>query len=192
MDLKDFKIRNTRPEEADIVIDILETGAKWLHANNIKQWPLGMFSSAEGRRDIVEGIDGERCFMIDYCSPDDSSGTPILAGLFVLNADDPFDGELWSDVEDWKDALYLHRLIFQEPFRGAGLTGKVIEFAEDKVKESGRHYLRLDCIAHSESLRRFYREKCRGRGKGGLLELSTRWNPERQLEFARFETRVVP
>lgn len=180
----------TRPDEANIFIDILEAGAAWLHANNIKQWPLGMFSSPEGRQEVLGAIETGRCFMIDYHSSDHENSTFKTVGQFLLNANDPFDATLWSDVEDWRDALYLHRLIIQEPFRGIGLTPKVMEFAEAKVKEAGRHYLRLDCLANSEPLRRFYRERCRGREKGGYGEVSTRWDPERQLEFARFEGRV--
>ncbi|KAF9897493.1 hypothetical protein BX616_005505, partial [Lobosporangium transversale] len=130
------------------------------------------------------------------------------AGLFVLNYEDDFDKDLWEGyVEDWKDAIYLHRLVLKKPFRGIGLTAKIIVFTEQKVKEAGRHYLRLDTLAANTGLRRFYRERCRGKeedddeeeeeekeggggGRGGgrgLKELETVWNPTWGLEFARFE-----
>ncbi|KAF9994399.1 hypothetical protein BGZ79_000842 [Entomortierella chlamydospora] len=137
--------------------------------------------------------------MIDYrpsktLNGKDNSGHDVvqIAGLFVINYDNSFDEILWKGfAEDWKDALYLHRLVIRKLYQGLGVTPKIVEFVENKVKEAGRHYLRLDCLAGNASLRRFYREKCRGREKGGLNELSTVWSPELELEFARFEIQVT-
>ncbi|KAG0230660.1 hypothetical protein B0O80DRAFT_183539 [Mortierella sp. GBAus27b] len=194
MNLEEFKIRNTRPEEEDILVDTLEAGAAWMKSKNIKQWGVGMFCSPEGRQRIQETIAEKEYFMIEHHSPTTENGTPtpMLAGMFILSATDPFDKALWDDTEDWTDALYLHRLIFLESYRGVGLTAKVIEFAEDKVKEAGKHYFRLDCIGSSERLRQFYRERCRGGDKGGLRELSIKWEPALEQDLARFESRVVP
>jgi hypothetical protein len=187
----------------DEFIDILEAAAEWLMANNIKQWPPGMFRNPISRATMLTGIANKQYYSIDYHRPSSNNGTPgastkpEIAGLFVTNFDDPFDELLWKEYltgkgGDWKDALYLHRLVLKTPFKGVGLTPKIIEFVEEKVRESGRHFLRLDCLANNERLRKFYGEKCRGAGKGGLGELSTVWNPDLQLEFARFELQVVP
>ncbi|KAG0304633.1 hypothetical protein BGZ97_001393 [Linnemannia gamsii] len=205
MKLQDFTIRNTRPEEVDEFIDILEEAAEWLHSNNIKQWPLGMFRNPASRASMLTGIANKQYFTIDYHHHPSGTGataTTVIAGLFVTNYDDSFDELLWKEYltsqgKDWKDALYLHRLVLKTPFKGCGLTPKIVEFVEGKVQESGRHFLRLDCLADNERLRRFYRTKCRGvdgegKEKGGLNELPTVWNPELGLEFARFELQVVP
>ncbi|KAF9119517.1 hypothetical protein BGW39_000256 [Mortierella sp. 14UC] len=203
MQLQDFTIRNTRSEEVDEFIDILETAAEWLMANNIRQWPLGMFRNPTSRASMLTGIANKQYYTIDYHNSSSNNDIPgastktEIAGLFVTNFDDPFDELLWKEYlaeqgGDWKDALYLHRLVLKAPFKGVGLTPKIVEFVEEKVKESGRHFLRLDCLANNERLRRFYGEKCRGSGKGGLNVLPTVWNPDLELEFARFELQVVP
>ncbi|KAF9117327.1 hypothetical protein BGX30_005584 [Mortierella sp. GBA39] len=203
MQLQDFTIRNTRPEEVDEFIDILEEAAEWLHSNNIKQWPLGMFRNPASRANMLTGIANNQYFTIDYHSPSSGKGTEVgeakteIAGLFVTNYDDSFDELLWKEYlltrgHDWKDALYLHRLVLKTPYQGVGLTPKIVKFVEGKVQESGRHYLRLDCLAGNERLRKFYRTRCRGVGKGGLEELETVWNPDLGMEFARFERQVVP
>ncbi|KAF9095733.1 hypothetical protein BGX27_001216 [Mortierella sp. AM989] len=199
--------RVTHLKEVDTFIDMLETAAEWLKANNIKQWPPGMFRNADSKAQILNAIAAQQCYMIDYRPSQVSNGvTDIVdgksnsehdniqtAGLFVINYEDSFDEILWKGyVEDWKDALYLHRLVLRKPYQGVGLTPKIIEFVENKVIEAGRHYLRLDCLAGNAGLRRFYREKCRGCEKGGLNELSTIWNSEWELEFARYEIQVVP
>ncbi|KAI8605000.1 hypothetical protein EDD21DRAFT_175088 [Dissophora ornata] len=176
-----------------------------------------MFRNPTSRAQILTAVDAQQCFMIDYRSSSShfslpasngashigdnvngnnngSSTSPAeVAGLFVINYQDPFDERLWKGfVEDWKDALYLHRLVLQKPFQGVGLTPRIFEFVEQKVRDAGRHYLRLDCLAGNAPLRRLYAEKCRGKGKGGLKELGTIDVPEWQLEFARFEIQVVP
>ncbi|KAF9200576.1 hypothetical protein BGZ49_009183 [Haplosporangium sp. Z 27] len=192
----------TRPEEVDNFINILETAAEWLFANNIVQWPPGSFRHEDSRAQILKAIAEKQCFMIDYHPSEIKDGNSSvsqgenndnIAGLFVINYENSFDEELWKGfAEDWKDALYLHRLVLRKPYQGVGLTPKIIEFVETKVKEAGRHYLRLDCLARNAALRKFYREKCRGPEKGGLKELSTTWNSELELEFARFEIQVAP
>ncbi|KAF9288177.1 hypothetical protein BGZ68_000720 [Mortierella alpina] len=196
MDLSNFTIRNvihssfTQVHELDEFIDTLETAAEWLKANNIKQWPPGMFR--DSRASILKDIIAKRCFMIDYrpSSPDPSI-TDTVAGLFVLNYDDSFDELLWGRyAEDWMDALYLHRLIIKKPFQGLGLMPSIVAFAEEKVKEEGRHFLRMDCLADNSVLRRYYRERCRGIGKGGFKELTTVWNADLAMEFVLFEIQV--
>ncbi|GJJ71642.1 hypothetical protein EMPS_03992 [Entomortierella parvispora] len=197
--LDDFVIRKARPDEAETVIEMLELTSRTLLENNIIQWPVGMFTSPEGRQQIHDGTAAGRYFMVDYrsCTSCSVSEEPAgqgaeIAGLFLLNDEDPFDALLWKGfAEDWLDALYLHRLLVKEPFQGCGLTGKVMAFAEDRVRQMGRHFLRLDCLAGNLPLRRFYKEKCRGKGKGGMNELTTVWNPELELEFARYELRVA-
>ncbi|KAI1317466.1 hypothetical protein EDD11_008403 [Mortierella claussenii] len=193
--MDDFLIRNTRLDEVDTFIEILEETAVWLKANNIIQWPPGMFRNPESRLQLLDAIAAHQCFMIvDRCSPGDDLDKECheqIAGLFVLNYEDRFDEILWKDsVDDWKDALYLHRLVLKKPYQGMGLTPRIIEFAVRKVKEAGRHFLRLDCLMGNTSLRRFYRERCQGQNKGGMRELSAVWNSDLQLEFARFELPV--
>jgi len=179
------------------VVEMLELTSRTLLEKNIRQWPVGMFTSPEGRQQIQDGIAGGRYFMLDFRpsssdSDDPTSAVAEIAGLFLLNDEDSFDALLWKGfAEDWLDALYLHRLLVKERFQGCGLTGKVMAFAENRVQQVGRHFLRLDCLAGNLPLRRFYKEKCRGKGKGGMSELTTVWNPELELEFARYELRVA-
>ncbi|KAF9562232.1 hypothetical protein EC968_005362 [Mortierella alpina] len=190
MNLLDFTIRNTQIYELDEFIDTLETTAEWLKANNIEQWPLGMFRDSRGS--ILRDIVGRRCFMIDYRpSTPNPAITDTVAGLFVLNYHDDFDRLLWDrHADDWMDALYLHRLVIKKPFQGLGLMSAIVAFAEKKVKEEGRHFLRMDCLAANSVLRRYYGEWGLGKGKGGFKELKTVWNADLHMEFARFEIPV--
>ncbi len=53
-------------------------------------------------------------------------------------------------------ALYLHRLASVMPGRGFGAA--MLAAAEEQAMTAGAEFLRLDCSAESEGLRRYYRE----------------------------------
>ncbi|KAG0094750.1 hypothetical protein BGZ93_006822 [Podila epicladia] len=130
-----FSFRPAEPKELDIFIDILERAAEWMVANKLNQWIPGSF-----------------------VAPNTRSGTII--GTFTLNYTDAFDEMLWKDlVEDWSDAVYLHRLVVEREYKGYGLGPKALMFAEVEGLKRGKHYLRLDCMADNKLLKAYYREK---------------------------------
>jgi ribosomal protein S18 acetylase RimI-like enzyme len=57
---------------------------------------------------------------------------------------------------------------------GEGLGGQLLDRAEDRTRQAGRRFLRLDCAADNERLRGCYRER-------GFVELGRRefrdWGP---------------
>ncbi|KAG0067382.1 hypothetical protein BGZ93_000781 [Podila epicladia] len=170
--------------------------AVYIRSQGINQWPPGMFRSPSGQADLTTAIAQGRCYTISYAltSSDNLSGkASITAGVFMLGYDDPFDQALWDGLADhasWTDALYLHRLVLLHRFQGYGLTALIMAFAKEMVRASGRHFLRMDCLYENEKLRRFYGERCLGKGKGGLRELDMIVHPEIGWEFARFELEV--
>ncbi|KAF9898527.1 hypothetical protein BX616_003910, partial [Lobosporangium transversale] len=154
-----------------------------------------------------------------------SSSSGTIAAIFALNYEDPFDEMLWSPLlgpDHWKDAIYVHRLVVEPSFQGKGIVPQILAFVENLVIEKGKTFLRLDCRANNPRLRKFYREKCRGKvvmisnennnnnnsnNNGndkdgvvqeqvlqvqGLEERGTFRNPKTGIEYARFERRIVP
>ncbi|KAF9319295.1 hypothetical protein BG003_009505 [Podila horticola] len=197
MSLDDFNIRPTRPDEILEYTTILEDMALYIRSQGINQWPPGMFRSLEGQADLATAIAQGRCYIISYNTP-----TPVptssygkepvttTAGIFMLGYNDPYDQALWDGLADhapWTDALYLHRLVLLHRFQGCGLTALIMTFAQQQVRASGRHFLRMDCLYENEKLRRFYRERCLGPGKGGLRELPVIVHPDIGWPFTRFE-----
>ncbi|KAF9425146.1 hypothetical protein BGZ94_007802 [Podila epigama] len=182
-----FAIRNTLPEELDLYIDILERAASWMEANNLRQWIPGTFRQLEARNHIQTAIQNQNSYVVVHVA----SGT--IAAIFALNYEDPFDEMLWAHyAKDWKDAIYVHRLVVEPEFQGQGIVPQILQFTEDLVGPKGKHYLRLDCRGNNPNLRKFYREKCRGHELGGLTEMGTYTNPATGIEYARFERLVVP
>ncbi|KAG0318572.1 hypothetical protein BGZ97_003557 [Linnemannia gamsii] len=163
-----FSFRQAKPNELDIFIDILERAALWMEANKLNQWIPGSFVAPKTRAHIENTISiGNAFFIIKSSSTSTSTSTSAsdndnetIIGTFTLNYTDPFDQMLWTDlVEDWSDAVYLHRLVVEREYKGYGLGPKALHFAELEGLKRGKHYLRLDCMADNKLLKAYYREK---------------------------------
>ncbi|KAI1317334.1 hypothetical protein EDD11_008703 [Mortierella claussenii] len=168
-----FLFRQATPDELHIFIDILERAAQWMEDNKLNQWIPGSFVAPKTRAHIEHTISLGNAFFIikqDFnstSSPAASLGEQTeqaaagsIIGTFTLNYTDPFDEMLWRDlVEDWTDAVYLHRLVVEREYKGYGLGPKALMFAEREGLKRGKHYLRLDCMADNKLLKTYYREK---------------------------------
>ncbi|KAF9953864.1 hypothetical protein BGZ65_004401 [Modicella reniformis] len=168
-----FLFRQAKPNELEIFIDILERAAQWMEANKLNQWIPGSFTAPQTRSHIEHTISiGDAYFIIkNYPIPANSTRTsaastlPVpssgtIIGTFTLNYTDPFDEMLWKDiVDDWTDAVYLHRLVVEREYKGYGLGPKALMFAEQEGLKRGKHFLRLDCMADNKLLKAYYREK---------------------------------
>ncbi|KAF9431035.1 hypothetical protein BGZ94_000034 [Podila epigama] len=183
-----FSFRTVQPKELDIFIDILERAAEWMVANKLNQWIPGSFRAAKTRAHIEHTISlGNAYFIIKNDTTSSSlvtAATPgTIIGTFTLNYTDPFDEMLWKDlVEDWTDAVYLHRLVVEREYKGFGLGPKALMFAEMEGLKRGKHYLRLDCMADNKLLKAYYREKAH------FTEFED--YPGERL-FGRFERRIT-
>ncbi|KAG0022576.1 hypothetical protein BGZ80_011722 [Entomortierella chlamydospora] len=161
-----FSFRQAKPGELDIFIDILERAAQWMEANSLIQWIPGSFVAPKTRAHIEYTISlGNAYFIImDKREPmsqqETTTATGKIIGTFTLNYADPFDEMLWKDiVQDWTDAVYIHRLVVEREYKGFGLGPKALEFAELEGLKRGKNYLRLDCMADNKLLKAYYREK---------------------------------
>ncbi|KAF9365644.1 hypothetical protein BGX34_009179 [Mortierella sp. NVP85] len=194
---QEFLIRNTELEELDEYVNILERAAEWMESQKLAQWIPGTFRQPDAQTHIANAIASKNSYVVEHQS------TKTIAAIFALNYEDPFDEMLWSPLlgpEGWKDAIYVHRLVVEKAFQGQGIVPMILKFAEDLVPQRGKIYLRLDCRGNNPNLRKFYREKCRGKVQledgsekvMGLEERGTYRNPATGIEYARFERPVVP
>ncbi|KAG0272084.1 hypothetical protein BGZ95_012175 [Linnemannia exigua] len=160
-----FSFRETKPHELDIFIDILERAALWMEENKLNQWIPGSFVAPKTRAHIENTISLGNAYFIIKTSPASTSDSTdnnkeTIIGTFTLNYTDSFDQMLWTElVEDWTDAVYLHRLVVEREYKGFGLGPKALHFAELEGLKRGKHFLRLDCMADNKLLKAYYREK---------------------------------
>jgi len=143
-----------------------------MEANKLNQWIPGSFVAPKTRAHIENTISiGNAYFIVETSSissaatststdNDSNANEEKIIGTFTLNYTDPFDQMLWEDlVDDWSDAVYLHRLVVKREYKGYGLGPKALTFAEQEGLRKGKHYLRLDCMADNKLLKAYYREK---------------------------------
>ena len=105
---------------------------------------------------------------IDQWSPNDPF-EPYVRGfaqehsLWVVRRGDQLVGSvavLWSDPTVWGQAVdeagYVHSLVIDRAFAGAGLGRAILEWAESHISRNGRALARLDCVKDNRKLRRYY------------------------------------
>ena len=132
-DLPSVDVRVATADDLAAVLGILDEAAAWLWSQGIRQWP--------------------QYFEPQWVLPRLEAGETWLAwsggeavGTFTLQWDDT----AWSDHHD-DDAGYVHRLAVR---RGSGGLGRVLlDDAAARVRDAGRHFLRLDCMTANEALR---------------------------------------
>ncbi len=132
-------IQRARLEDVETLVAIEDEAARWVRSLGIEPGeaprPLGeIFSEAVARGEIYVVL---------------SDG--IVAGKITLQTgDDP----VWEGIPG--DALYVHGLTTARAFAGQEIGRALLRWAEDRARESGKAYLRLDCNADNPALRAYY------------------------------------
>ena len=122
-----------KPEEAEICNDILDKGRKFQREQGFVQWPDDYPSIDTIREDIEK----KRGFVLREGEK--------TAGYVCVD----FEGEpAYEEIEgSWRtDGTYaaVHRMAFEEEFRGKGLTETVFHEIEKLCRENGILTVRMD------------------------------------------------
>jgi GNAT superfamily N-acetyltransferase len=125
--LERMGIRSARPDEIEVVLDVLADAAAWSRARGIDQWPERF------ERDWVMPA-------IERCETWLAERDGKVVGTLVVQWEDPM---FWAGYPN--DAGYLHRLAVRR--RGTGLGAELLRWAERHAAEAGKSFLRLDCVA---------------------------------------------
>jgi GNAT superfamily N-acetyltransferase len=128
--------RQARPEDIDVVLDVLAEAAAWLRAQEVEQWP-DQFE----RSWVVPAIERGETWLAE-------DGSDVV-GTLVVQWDDPI---FWAGFPN--DAGYLHRLVALRDRTGLG--AQLLRWAEQHAAGNGKAFLRLDCVASNQALRAYY------------------------------------
>ncbi|HZC06136.1 MAG TPA: GNAT family N-acetyltransferase [Ktedonobacterales bacterium] len=132
----------TRAAEADAatLVALYDEAAAWLTAGGLRQWAPGQFTPVM----VVEEL-------------------RVGHAVYLLRRDDEPVGKLtlqWDDPEMWgersPDAGYVHGLCVRRAVAGLGVGAALLDWAGQRVRTSGRRWLRLDCMAANPALRAYY------------------------------------
>lgn len=135
-----IQIRLARPEEVDVVLEILDEAASWIIARGLPSvWKPGEFSLQTFLDQISRGE-------VYLASLDN-----VVVGTFVLQ---------WSDTLWWgerpPDSGYFHKFAVKRTGPGRGIGFEILKWAEAKTRAEGKKYLRLNCIAADRKIRDYY------------------------------------
>ena len=133
-----LQVRRAGAGDVDEIVEVLSEAAGWLLARGICQWP-----DPFPRARVAALVDRGDFYVA-------SSGGETVGTLALMWSDPTFWGERPSD------AGYVHALAVRRAFAGRGLGRRLLDWAGVQVAAAGREYLRLDCLAGSSELRRYY------------------------------------
>ncbi|RIX48725.1 GNAT family N-acetyltransferase [Paenibacillus nanensis] len=134
-------IRRATNEDAAALRALLIEAAGWIQSvHGIRQWREQMFT-----REIIDD------FIRDYEVFVALQGQE-LAGCFSVH---------WGYEEIWgekfhDDAGYVHRLTVSRSRKGQEIGKQLLDWAENYIRERGKSWLRLDCMAENPSLNSYY------------------------------------
>ena len=129
-DADNVVIADAGPEDIPGIKRVLESVQTWLRARGSRQW------SRPFADEWIAGYVQRSEFFVAWVGGD-------IVGVFRL---------IWSDVEYWGEledgeAGYIHTLAVDRAWNGYGIGRAMVAWAEERIKEKGRRYARLDCSA---------------------------------------------
>jgi GNAT superfamily N-acetyltransferase len=128
-------------EDITLVADMWARSAAWLREQGSDQWqyPVKIYN-------IEAAVAAGNCWLAQR---DES----VIGTITVDAAGDP---QLWFPEDRPDDALYVHRMVVEEPERGSELGSAMLDWVGEQTTASGRHWVRLDAWRSNTALHRYY------------------------------------
>ena len=136
--MSELDVRRAGLADVDEIVAVLSEAARWLLSRGIRQWPDPF------PRERVEPLVRRGDLYLARLD-----GEPVAT--LALQWTDP---TFWGEQPD--DAGYVHALAVGRAQAGSGLGAMLLDWAEAEVVARGREFLRLDCLAENDALRRYY------------------------------------
>ena len=156
-----------RPVEGDLQVasDILVEAARWLQDRGQPLWDPSELSPEHLQRQAAAGV------LHLAHQVDEPVATIALQ---------------WEDRLFWPEApsgesAFVHRLAVRRRVAGTGVAPALLAWAEERAREAGRRWLRLDCSATHPGLCRYYEARGFARHSRGSIG---------GFPFVRYQKRV--
>ncbi|WP_176444695.1 GNAT family N-acetyltransferase [Paenibacillus herberti] len=137
-------VRRAQSEDIDAMQHLYVEAAKWIRSmKGIVQWGEEDFT-----REYMEQFIREKEVFVAYMNGE-------LSGCFSVQ---------WEYEEIWGDlfhdqAGYVHRLAVSRNIKGQGIGSRLLDWAEAYIKNKGKTWMRLDCMADNPTLNDYYRSQ---------------------------------
>ncbi|MFJ2745151.1 GNAT family N-acetyltransferase [Streptomyces sp. NPDC087440] len=138
--MNDLQLRPAVESDLAALVGLRDDAARWMLAQGVTgQWKPGELDGDHFRRVMKSG---------EVWVAEDTEG---IVGAWEL---------WWEDEGAWgpqpPNAGYVHRLMVDHARAPRGTGRELLSAAERRVAESGREWVRLDCLAGNERLTAFY------------------------------------
>jgi GNAT superfamily N-acetyltransferase len=134
-------IRQATGEDTRTLVETLTEAANWVEQmDGTIMWVEGELEEHRVRAEAEAGM-----FVVA-----EADGTVVGAIRFQLE-----DQLFWPDL-DGRDSAFVHRLAVRRSHAGQGISTALLQWAADRARSRGKHYLRLDCDADRTRLRALY------------------------------------
>ncbi|MCP6681872.1 GNAT family N-acetyltransferase [Bacillus nakamurai] len=141
-----FQASLAQPDDAQAVMELLVSAAKWLRGKGSDQWS-GLLHGEDTHNMRGSVADGH-VFLFKRDGE--------LAGVVMLLPEaSEWDRQLWGEAGHG-ESVYLHRLAIDRRFAGCGLGRTILSWAETGVYCPGKTKIRLDCVSENKALQSFY------------------------------------
>jgi GNAT superfamily N-acetyltransferase len=140
MQMPPISVRQATLGDLLTVSDILHEAALWLEQQNIALWGKEDVSPEAIRQDVASGL-----FYIAF-------DEDCAAGVIKFQVEDLI---FWPDIPQ-EDSAFIHRLAVRRSFAGGAISTTLMQWAVERSREFGKHFLRLDCAAERSRLRLVY------------------------------------
>ncbi|CAH1195033.1 hypothetical protein PAECIP111891_00585 [Paenibacillus allorhizoplanae] len=137
-----FSIRKAQIEDVDNIQKLFIEAAHWIQlSKGFTQWREDSFTKAY----VTSFIHEQEVFVA--CQKGEIIGCFSIQWKYE---------EIWGDLFH-DDAGYVHRLVVARKYKGESFGSRLLSWAEDYIKNKGKGWLRLDCMADNPTLNDYYR-----------------------------------
>lgn len=142
-----IECRPAVPEDLNDIMLIVRQARNYLKRHRVNQWQ-GRYPSAE---DLLERVEQGICHVLTY------GGRVAAVFCLTLGPEECYDNLTDGKWRGGEDCAVLHLTAVGAPFRGSGLSERLIGAAEALAQAMGASSLRVDTHRHNEPMKALLR-----------------------------------
>lgn len=135
------KITRAYHDDIDIILTLWREAADWIASKGIDQWRADSLHEETVKNQLAHSE-------VYILKVEDQ-----VLGSLAIQWSDPF---IWGDLDN-DESGYVHRLVVRRAYRGHGIGRHLLDWAAQYIKQHGKRYIRLDCMADNPRLNEYYK-----------------------------------
>jgi len=145
-----LQVRRALVAETQIIIDMIEGAAAWLHGKGTDQWARPWPDRAARDARVLRGLEQGRTWLAE-----DSAG-PVATITYRQHA----NPKLWTALEQGDRAAYVSRLVVARRAAGHEIGAKLIDWAGERARQEwDAQWIRVDVWTTNFALHRYYESR---------------------------------